>query len=390
VTPAGLLEKLDEVVDPSATVVAGPPLIARAPGRVNLIGEHTDYNEGFVLPVAIDLETWIAFRPTTDRRVELTLVASGERAAFDLDGIGTPTGDWIDYVAGVARELVPFGFPLRGLRGVVAGTLPVAAGLSSSAALELAAAWALLDGDPPHPLNLAQVAQMAENNYVGVPCGLMDQFASANGRSGEALLLDCRSREWRGVPLPLAEHALVVCHTGSERRLGASAYYQRRAQCDAAVDVIARRRPDVRSLRDVDAATLDAAVPDLDPETVRRCRHVIEENERVLASVEALETGDLASVGRLWAASHASLRDLYEVSSPELDALVAIAADVPGVVAARMTGAGFGGCTINLVRRDAIDRLRETIDRVYPHLTGRTPRVYVVEPAAGAGLLRVA
>ena len=390
--PSALLSRVAAILDETGADPAGAAGIARAPGRVNLIGEHTDYNEGFVLPVAIDLETWMAFRPTGDRRVELELAATGERDGFDLDAIGPRRGTWIDYVAGVARELLVSGRPLRGLRGVVAGTLPQSAGLSSSAALELAGAWALLAAaghDPIDPTTLARLAQRAENEYVGVACGLMDQFASANGRPGEALLLDCRSLAWRGVPLPLADHALVVCHSGSERRLGASAYNERRSQCEAAVAAIRPRHPNVRSLRDVDRAMLDEARDTLDPVVARRARHVVEENGRVLETVAAFEAGDLTAVGRLWAASHESLRDLFEVSSPELDALVEIATSVDGVVAVRMTGAGFGGCTVNLVRRDAVDRLRAAIGTEYPARTGRIPAVLPVEPASGAGMVLI-
>ncbi|HET9346215.1 MAG TPA: galactokinase [Candidatus Limnocylindrales bacterium] len=387
---AALLSRLAAIVADSGVEPAGSPAIARAPGRVNLIGEHTDYNGGFVLPAAIDLETWIAFQPTADRRVELTLAATGERDEFDLDDIGKRKGAWIDYVAGVALGLLATGRTLRGLRGVVAGTLPQAAGLGSSAALELAAGWAMLAAAgvaPIDPLTLARLAQRAENEYVGVACGLMDQFASANGRRGEALLLDCRSLEWRGVRLPLADHALVVCHSGSERRLGASAYNERRRQCEAAVAALRTRHPAVESLRDVDRAMLDEASDLLDAVSARRARHVVEENERVLSTAAAFESGDLETVGRLWAASHASLRDLYEVGSAELDALVEIATTVEGVVAARMTGAGFGGSTVNLIRRDAVDRLRRAVEAEYRLRTGRAPAVLPVEPAAGAGLV---
>jgi galactokinase len=389
--PGRLRARVEAIVAEAGIAPTGPSAIARAPGRVNLIGEHTDYNEGFVLPAAIDLETWIAFQPTADRRVELTLAATGERDGFDLDVIGPRKGTWIDYAAGVAQELLAAGVELRGLRGVVAGTLPQSAGLSSSAALELAAAWALLGASDAlgaiDPMTLARLAQRAENEYVGVACGLMDQFASAHGRPGSALLLDCRSLEWRPVPLPLADHALVVCHSGSERRLEVSAYNERRAQCEGAVAAIRTRHREVRSLRDVDRGMLDEAGDILDPVAAKRARHVVEENDRVRETVAALEAGDLAAVGRLWAASHASLRGLYEVSSPELDALVEIATAVEGVVATRMTGAGFGGCTVSLVRRDAVERLRREVQDGYPARSGLAPTVFAVEPAGGAGLV---
>jgi galactokinase len=363
--------------------------VVRAPGRVNLIGEHTDYNDGFVLPAAIGLETHIAFLRTDDRRVELVLDASGARAGFELDAIGVPVGDWIDYAAGTAVELQAAGASLSGLRGVVSGTLPISAGLSSSAALEVAVALALLE--PPDPaahglggLALARLAQRAENRFVGVQCGLMDQFAVTMGRADHALFLDCRTLDWRPVPLALDDHALVVLHTGSERRLEASAYNARRVQCERAVAEIAGDHPQVRALRDVDGPMLAAAASRLDPETHRRCRHVVEENARVLAAVAALASGDLGTLGRLFAESHASLRDLYEVSSPELDALVEIATAVDGVAAARMTGAGFGGATINIVHRDAVAPLRAAVNAEYPARTDLFPAVYVVEPVDGA------
>jgi galactokinase len=366
--------------------------IVRAPGRVNLIGEHTDYNDGFVLPAAIDLEIRLALVPTTDRRVEITLLADGTTSGFDLDAIPARQGHGIDYVAGMAWSLGTAGMPLRGFRAVLASDLPMAAGLSSSAALELASAWALLEPSArprsdADRMALARLAQRAENEHVGVRSGLMDQFASSLGREGAAMFLDCRSLDFRAVPLPLAEHALVICDSAAPRRLAGSAYNDRRAQCERAVALIAADDPAVRSLRDVDAALLAAYADRLGEETTRRVAHVIDENARVLACADALEVGDLEAVGRLFAESHRSLRDLYEVSSPALDALVDIATAVPGTAAARMTGAGFGGCTVNVVARDAIGRFRETIEREYPTRTGLQPRVFVVAPTAGAGLV---
>lgn len=363
--------------------------MVRAPGRVNLIGEHTDYNEGFVLPAAIGLEILIAFLPTDDRRVELTIQATGERASVDLDAIGPRTGTWIDYVAGTAWALAEAGIRTRGFRGLLASTLPASAGLSSSAALELASLWALTGGTGGgiDGMTRARLCLRAENAYVGANVGLMDQFACSLGVPGAALFLDCRTLDWRPIPIPLGGHALVVCHTGSARRLVASEYNARRAQCEAAVAVLAGIDPSIRALRDVTPEMLPEVRARVDEETYRRCEHVVLENGRVLAAVAALEAGDLAAVGSLFAQSHASLRDLYEVSSPELDALVEIATATPGVVGARMTGAGFGGCTINLVARDAIDVLRAAVERDYPSRTGLAPGVFVVEPAAGAGLV---
>jgi galactokinase len=388
---AALIERYPQV---RAGLDANPGSLRliRAPGRVNLIGEHTDYNEGFVLPSAIDLEIRLAVAVTRDRRAEVTLLASGEQGGFDLDDPGPRQGTWIDYLAGTAWSMGAAGLPLRGFRAVLDSTLPMSAGLSSSAALELAAALALLDeeaigSEPTDPMSLARIAQRAENEYVGVQCGLMDQFAVSHGRAGAAMLLDCRSLEYRVVPLPLAGHELVVCDSGAPRRLAASEYNVRRAQCDQGVAAMATFEPQVRSLRDVDPAMLDRHAARLDPLVRRRCEHVVRENERVLAAAVALEAGDLRTIGELFAASHASLRDLFEVSSGQLDALIEIATGVEGTAGARMTGAGFGGSTVNLVRRDALDRFRRAILHDYPRRTGLQPAVHVVRPADGAAIL---
>jgi galactokinase len=386
VDPTRLAERL-AAIDHRALADPAAIRIVRAPGRVNLIGEHTDYNEGFVLPIAIDLAISIAFVPTDDRRVTMTLDDDGQTVDFGLDSLRTPPGGWADYVAGTAWAMSEAGLPVRGFRGLLASDLPQGAGLSSSAALELASALALSGGDEPavdRP-TLARIAQRAENEYVGVQCGLMDQFASANGVEGAALLLDCRSLDDRAIPLQLDDVALVVTHSGSERRLEASAYNERRAQCDAAVVAIARTQPGVRSLRDVTFAMLDAALDDLDPVLARRARHVVGENARVLQAADAFAAGDHSTVGRLFRESHASLRDLYEVSSPELDTLVEIADGVPGVFGSRLTGAGFGGCTVTLVRRDAIPDLSAAVDERYRVRIGLTPRIFKVAPTAAAG-----
>jgi galactokinase len=390
VDAAALVERL-VAFEPLAADRRDAIRVVRAPGRVNLIGEHTDYNEGYVLPIAADRAITIALLPTDDRRVTLTLDAGGETAGFDLDDIGPRRGHWIDYIAGTAWSMATEGLPTSGFRGLLASDLPRDAGLSSSAALELAAAFALSRGDEPPSdrLTLARVAQRAENDHVGVLCGLMDQFASAFGVADAALLLDCRSLDHRTVPLPLDEVALVVCHSGSPRRLDGSAYNERRNQCEAAVAIIAARPPAVRSLRDVTPSLLDGAAGELGPLLERRARHVVEENERVLRAADAFETGDVEAAGRLFSQSHASLRDLYEVSSPELDALVEIAESVPRVLGSRLTGAGFGGCTVTLVRRDAIAALSATVMEAYPARTGLTPRIFEVRPAPGARTLDV-
>ena len=382
---ADLAARLVEV-EPEAATRPNERRFVRAPGRVNLIGEHTDYNLGYVLPAAIDREIRIAYVPTDDRRVELSRVDGPDRLAFDLDTPRPRDGSWLDYIAGTAWALAKAGLPTTGLRGIIASDLPENSGLSSSAAIELAAAWALL-GDAAtaiDPLALARICQRAENGYVGVQSGLMDQFASSCGVAEHALLLDCRSHEWRPVAFP-AGTELVVLHTGSRRKLDGSAYNERRAQCDAAVAALADLDPSIQSLRDVSPAELAAGRHRMDPVVARRAEHIVAENDRVLATVRAMEAGDLAGLGRLFAAGHASLRDLFEISSPELDAMVEIATAVPGVIAARMTGGGFGGCTVNLVRPDAVDDLEAAVLAGYPARTGLTPMVLRVVAAPGAG-----
>ena len=358
----------------------------RAPGRVNLIGEHTDYNEGFVLPAAIDLELRIAGQRTSDRTVEIRSDLTADTLSFSLDAVDSPTGRWIDYVAGVARELQAAGIPVSGFRGVLSGTLPAQAGLSSSAALELASAWALADAYSVDRLKLAMLCQRAENGYVGVNSGLMDQFAVSCGAAGHALLLDCRSLEYRAVRMP-EDLELVVVDTGAKRRLVASEYNERRAECERGVAVLAGKGEQVTSLRDANVEMLDRWRADLGESTYRKCLHVVEENQRTLQAVRALEANDHRALRELFAASHTSLRDLYEVSSPELDAAVEIAMSTAEVVAARMTGAGFGGCTVNLVEHGGTEKLRAAIERDFPSAAGLRANVYVVRAAAGAGVV---
>ena len=395
--PAAMSARATALLDllaalPPAEGISGDPLIVRAPGRVNLIGEHTDYNEGLVLPAAIDREIWIALQPWDRRGVELTSANLGETRSFELEELDPAKPrqrSWIDYVAGTAWAMTGSGLPVRGFRGVLDSTVPVGSGLSSSAALEMASSWALaVPGVPrPDPATMAAIAQRAENRYVGVNCGIMDQFASAAGRAGHALLIDCRTNTFEPAPMP-SDLALVVCDTGSPHRLDSSAYNTRRSECELGAKLIGEREPGVRSLRDVDQAMLERNRARLPEVVARRCEHIVREDDRVLATVAALAGGDLEALGRLFAASHASLRDLFEVSSPELDAMVEIAVSVPGVVASRMTGAGFGGCTISLCRPEAVDDLRDAVLMRYPAITGLIPQVYAVSAVDGAGPVR--
>jgi len=368
---------------------AQPTFLARAPGRVNLIGDHTDYNDGFVLPMAIDRSVWIAVRPRNDRRVVVYSVDFDERAGFDLDAemssalTGGERKGWIEYVHGVAWALRDAGYPLgRGWDGVAAGDVPVGAGLSSSAALELATARAFagLGGLAWEPIAMARLAQRAENEWVGVNCGIMDQLISAAGRAGHALLIDCRSLQTRAVPLP-SDVAVVVLDTATRRGLVGSAYNERRTQCEAAASFFG-----LPALRDVDTAAFAARSAELDPVIRKRARHVVTENERTLAAATALEGGNVEQVGRLMDESHSSLRDDFEVSRPELDTMVRLARAHDGCYGARMTGAGFGGCAVALVAATSAHEFVRDVTRRYAAEVGLQPALYVCAASQGASL----
>jgi galactokinase len=384
----------DQLIDrlvaahPGAAGRRSEALVARAPGRVNLIGEHTDYNGGYVLPFAIDMDVRIVLLPGDEPRIRITRDDNGETATISLDPF-PPKGDaWHDYVAGTAWALDQHGQPIRGFDGVLVSTLPIGSGLSSSAALEVVTAWALSApaGPSTGPLEIAQIAQYAENHHVGVRCGLMDQFASACGVEGHALLFDCRSTEWRAVPLP-DDLALVVIHSGVSHGHADNEYNARRAACERVVAAVAADDGAVTLLRDIDMARLQAYRHHIDAIDYRRAYHVITENARVLDAVAALESGDHAALGELMAGSQASMRDDYAISCPEIEALVELTIEVPGVIGARMTGGGFGGCTISLVAPDAVDALREHVEREYPARTGCVPRFWTVSAVAGAGFV---
>ncbi|MFL5582725.1 MAG: galactokinase [Gemmatimonadaceae bacterium] len=364
-----------------------PAWVARAPGRVNLIGDHTDYNDGFVLPMAIDRAVWVALRPSADGRVRVQSLEFGEGVEFDPGRLpASRDGDgWSEYVRGVAWALAGAGLPLRGWEGVVAGDVPLGAGLSSSAALELATAraFAAASAIEWRPAPMARLAQRAENGWVGVNCGIMDQLISAAGTEGHALLIDCRSLEVRPVPIP-ASSAVVVLDTATRRGLVDSAYNERRAQCERAAHFFG-----VRALRDVDASTFGERAARLDAVTRRRARHVISENERTLAAAEALAAGDVRAVGVLMDESHESLRDDFEVSRPELDRMVELAREHEGCWGARMTGAGFGGCAVALVSAVAAEEFAADVADRYAEATGLRPAAYVCRASQGASLDQV-
>lgn len=361
-----------------------------APGRVNLIGEHTDYNDGFVLPVAIDRSITAAFAPRSDRLVHAFALDLAQRDSFSLDSINRLEGNsWANYVRGVPWALQQAGYALTGLDLAVHGDIPPGAGLSSSAALEVAVlgAFQSAGGVDVSPIDQALLARRAENDFVGVECGVMDQMAAVLGRRDHAVLIDCRSLEAELVPLDLMRRRLriVVAETGIARQLAESAYNQRRRECSEAVRLLDRAidTRDVKSLRDITLQDLRAVGHILAEPLDRRARHVVSENERVLRAVKALREDNMTLFGELMYASHESLRDDFEVSCPELDLLVDLAAGTDGVVGARMTGAGFGGCTVNLVREDALDRFREEVVAVYRTRTSLPGEMHVCESADG-------
>ncbi|MDX1663023.1 MAG: galactokinase [Candidatus Promineifilaceae bacterium] len=359
-----------------------PGMVVRAPGRVNLIGEHTDYNDGFVMPMAIDRAVWIALRATGGRQVTLTSLDMGETASFDLDSLQNDQERWIEYVKGVAWALQERGYLLSGWEGVMAGDVPIGAGLSSSAALEMAAARAFMavGGAGWEAVVMARAGQQAENEWLGVQTGIMDQMISAAGQAGHALLVDCRTLETEAVPLP-AETVVVVLDTTTRRGLVDSAYNERRRQCEAAAAALG-----VAALRDVDQELFDGRAHLLEETVRRRARHVVTENARVLQARDAMQQGEPGALGRLMNASHRSLRDDFEVSSAELDAMVAIARQQPGCYGARMTGAGFGGCAVALVAVPEVAPFVARTAAAYEAATKLTPKVYVCQAAAGAEL----
>lgn len=360
--------------------------IFRAPGRVNLIGEHTDYNDGFVMPVAIGFYTWVAAAKREDHVLEAYSDHSGERIGLSLDALaGPPRNHWSDFIRGVAAILQHAGHRLAGANLAIHGEVPLGAGLSSSASLEIATALALtsLSGIDLPRLDLVKLCQTAEHEYVGTRCGIMDQFVVSFGIAGHALMLDCRSLEYQLLPMP-KNLSLVVCNSMRRHELASGQYNLRRADCEAGVRMLQRPLPEVRALRDVSRADLEK-YKHLLPDTVyRRCRHVISENQRVLAAAEALQSRDARRFGYLMYLSHASLRDDYEVSCKELDLLVDLASSSPGVYGARMTGGGFGGCTVNLVRADCAASFQTHLSQAYERKTGITPEIYLCEPAQGA------
>jgi len=370
---------------------------AVAPGRINLIGEHTDYNDGFVLPMAIDRYVVVAFAPRQDRLLRVHSQQFGQTRDISLDvleqrsaepGRRSGRGGWFGYIAGAAWAMLSDGHRLRGVDMAIVSDLPSGIGLSSSAALELAVLRALAAASDAgwEPLAAARLGQQAEHEFAGVACGIMDQMAVAVAMPDAALLIDCRSLETRHVPIP-ARARIVAFDSGVRRELTTSAYNERRASCERVVAALHQRHSWVRALRDVDDGLLAEVAPWLDPGDVRRASHVIAENQRPAALADAFAAGDLARAGRLMLHSHASLRDLYEVSAPELDVLVDLASAEPGCAGARLTGAGFGGCVIALVEEGSVERVMSSVETGYESRTGRATNAMTYRAVGGVELL---
>jgi galactokinase len=363
------------------------PRFFRAPGRVNLIGEHTDYNEGFVLPMAIDREAIVAAAERRDTLIKIHALDVGENAEFDLKSEAVKRrGSWLDFVEGVTRMLNEK-FPLKnGADILFSSTVPIGAGLSSSAAIEIAVGFALLKLNEigVNKVALAKAAQKAEHEFVGAKIGIMDQLTSALGKAGHALLIDCRLLDPKAIPLNFKETQIVVVDSGVKHDLATSEYNTRRAECEEAVQILQKKMPGVRALRDVsetEFARYENQLPDV---IKRRCRHVIFENKRTQRAAEMLKLGKSDAFGRLMYESHESLRDDYEVSSPELDFLVETAGSIEGVFGARMTGGGFGGCTVNLVENKSLGSFESKVTADYERRFSITPKIYPVKPSDGA------
>jgi galactokinase len=366
----------------------GPPAAwFRAPGRVDLMGSHTDYNDGHVLTMTVDRDTWLAVRPRPDRRVVIASLDLPGEGSFGLDGFGPdPDASWTDYIRGAARVLLDAGHDLVGFEGLLDSTVPFGSGLSSSAAIEVVTllAFEVLGGFELPPVERALLGQRAENDFVGVSCGILDQYTSVLGQAGHALLLDCRALESQ--PVAVASNvAVVICDTREERHLAATGYDERRAQCEAGVAVLRRFDPTIRALRDVTPELLDAHESVLPEVVARRCRFIVEEDRRVLALAEALPGGDRATLATLLDASWCGALGLYEIGAPAMVAMHTAMEGAPGLIGRRQAGAGFGGCLVALVERDAAASFCGHVSGAYEAATGIRPRVFTVEASPGAG-----
>ena len=361
--------------------------LVSAPGRVNLIGEHTDYNDGFVLPMAIDKKITIGGALRDDDTVQVYSLNFESKEEFSLTPL-QKEDRWTDYIKGVIDELQKAGHAIKGFNAILHGDIPQGAGLSSSAALEVATAFFLahLHHIEMPPEEMATLCQRAENNFVGMNCGIMDQFISRLGQKEHALHVDCRDLSYQQVSCELGEYVVVMCNSNVEHKLVDSAYNERRSQCEEGVRLLQSALPDIRALRDVSVAQLEEHASLLSPIVYQRCKHVVSEDERVSNAIAALNKNDIEAFGLLLNQSHASLRDDYEVSCKEVDLLVEIAQNFEGVAGARITGGGFGGCSVNIVKESVLDQFQEKILREYAEKTGITAEIYTSKAEDGARL----
>jgi galactokinase len=364
------------------------PALYRAPGRVNLIGEHTDYNLGFVFPIALEMACCVAVAPSKNNNLRIYSSDFDEEVTVPVEQIpnARPREKWSDYVVGVAKELAHTGVPIEGSNLWIKSEVPVGSGLSSSAALEIASAFAVLGSRHMNPLDIALLGQRAESQFVGMPCGIMDQYASVFGREGAAIRIDCRSLQHEYVPLP-PELKIIAVNSMVKHELGTSAYRDRVAECQAAVAAIQAIKPDVKSLRDVTPAMFEEFQERIPPLPRRRARHIVTENQRVDDLAAAARAHELENMGKLFIASHRSMQHDYEISCEEIDFLVDHAITIPGVYGARMTGGGFGGCTVNLVDPKAVNEFRERLSAEYKERFNLSAAFYDCKPAPGAGPL---
>ncbi len=383
-------DRIAEIERKFTDLFGGPPaLVVRAPGRVNLIGEHTDYNDGFVFPAAIDRDVLIAASPRPDRQIRAFALNFNQSSTFTLDNVQPATESrerWSNYLRAMAWVFQQEGLTMAGLNCAVVGDVPLGSGLSSSAAMLVAGglAFATATEQPLDPLRLALLAQKAERGFVGVNVGIMDQFISALGQKDHALLIDTRSLTYEAVPLPKTGVSIVIADTNKKRGLVDSEYNKRRAECEQAVVLLQRFLPDIKALRDVsenDFARYEAELPDV---IRRRARHVITEDARTLASVTALKAGDMARFGQLMNASHESLKNDFEVSSKESDILVDAARSIPGVYGARQTGGGFGGCIVAMVADESVPIFERDVPGKYKQASGLNTTIYVTTASQGA------
>lgn len=390
-------ELIEHITDIFKQRFGNPPdHLARAPGRVNLLGEHVDYNDGFVLPAAIDRATYLVFSESGADQSTLVAADFEQETSFAPETIpsktqtdGTPLPEWAQYPAGVMWALGERGLEARGLQAVYGSDVPRGSGLSSSASVEMAfmIAWEALGGWTLPSMQRALLGQRAENQYVGVNCGIMDQFASACGVENRLLLLDCRSLEWKTIPLP-NDLSIVIADTRVRRKLTSGEYNRRRFACEEAVRLLKQDLPDIRSLRDVSPEEFNRYATKLPDEVSKRARHVVEEIERSKQAEALLQAGNIQLFGELMNECHVSLRDLYEVSCPELDVMASVAQSLDGCYGARLTGAGFGGCTVNLVERERAQAFSQALAKGYESRVGYAPEIYISYASTGAELLK--